>query len=78
MRFALIPTGAALQTLERERKFYFALLVFITVTLLVVFDKLAGDSYAEIVIWIAGLFMAGNVGEHAAKALSSRAPQVTK
>jgi cell division protein FtsW (lipid II flippase) len=78
MRFALMPTGNGLQALERERKFYFALLVFITVTLLIVFDKLAGETYAEIVIWIAGLFMAGNVGEHAAKALSSRAPQGTK
>ena len=52
---------------ESNRKFAVFCLVFGSIVLLLLFDKLDGDNFKDIAIAVVGLYMAGNVGEHFAR-----------
>ena len=55
--------------IRRNRKFKAFLLVFLITTALLVFNRLTGEQYVEVIIFVFGLFMAGNGIEHASKAI---------
>jgi len=50
--------------LRRERKYKAFWGVFLFACVALFFDKLTGDHWVDTVIFIFGLYMAGNVGEH--------------
>lgn len=54
----------ARDTLRRERKYTTFWGVFLFASVALFFDKLNGDQWVELLIFIFGLYMAGNVGEH--------------
>lgn len=66
-----------MSVLDRQRKYSFAVMVFLLTTVLRVFDHLADDIYGDIVIWVTGLFMAGNGAVHVAEAWKQRAKGIT-
>ena len=53
---------------RRNRKFKAFLLVFFIITALRVFERLTGDQFENVLIYVFGLFMAGNGIEHASQA----------
>lgn len=50
--------------LRRDRKYKAFWGVFLMASVALFFDKLNGDQWVEILIFVFGLYMAGNVGEH--------------
>jgi hypothetical protein len=54
---------------DRKYKAYWAL--FLLVTVLLVFNRLTGEQYIEVLIYSFGLYMVGNVGEHLSKAIKN-------
>lgn len=55
------------RALRENRKYSVFWGVFVVVTFLLIFDRLGGSEYKDIVIFVTGLYMAGNVGEHLSK-----------
>jgi hypothetical protein len=53
--------------LRRNRKYKAFWGLFLMASVMVFADKLAGDQYVNLMTFVFGLFMAGNVGEHLAK-----------
>lgn len=58
---------SGLQALERERKFYWSLMVFGLLVLMRAFDMVSDASFEALAQTLIIAFMAGNVGEHFAK-----------
>ena len=56
----------------RDRKYKTFWAVFLSSAVLLVFDKLNGAEYVQVLIFTFGLYMAGNVGEHASKAYENK------
>ena len=54
---------------RRDRKFKAFLLVFFITAALLVFNRLTGEQYVDVLKWVFGLFMGGNALEHASKAI---------
>jgi len=54
---------------QRNRKFKAFLLVFFITAAMLAFHRLSGEQYVDVLKWTFGLFMAGNVGEHASQAI---------
>ena len=50
--------------LRRDRKYKAFWAVFLMASTMTFFDKLNGAQYVDLIIFVFGLFMAGNVGEH--------------
>ena len=50
--------------LRRDRKYKAFWGVFLFSSVALVIDKLSGDQWVEFMIFVFGLYMAGNVGEH--------------
>jgi hypothetical protein len=57
---------------RRNRKYRLTLLVFFTITALMVFHRLPSGEYKEMVIWVVGLFMAGNGIDRIGKAIDKK------
>jgi uncharacterized membrane protein YjjP (DUF1212 family) len=53
--------------LRRNRKYTAFWVVFVLTCVGLFFDKLNGEQWVETVIFIFGLYMIGNVGEHYTK-----------
>ena len=50
--------------LRRDRKYKTFWGLFLMSSILIGFDKLSGAQYVELMTFVFGLYMAGNVGEH--------------
>lgn len=50
--------------LRRDRKYKAFWAVFLMASTMTFFGKLNGAQYVDLIIFVFGLFMAGNVGEH--------------
>jgi len=55
------------KVLRENRKYTVFWAVFLIETALRLGDIISGSEYKEMVIFVTGLYMAGNVGEHMAK-----------
>ena len=53
--------------LDKDRKYKAFWAMFLMATVVLVFDKITGAQWVESTMWIFGLFMGGNVGEHFSK-----------
>ena len=51
----------------RNRKYTAFWALFMTSSVLLVFDKLNGAQYVQLIVFVFGLYMGGNVGEHFSK-----------
>ena len=56
------------QKVRRDRKYRAFWAAFLSAVILVAFDKLNGDQFVELLTYVFGLYMVGNVGEHWTKA----------
>lgn len=61
---------------EGNRKYSLTLLVYSTVFGAMMFRVLPPEVFAEITVYVIGLYMAGNVGEHVTRAWEERAKAV--
>ena len=61
--------------LRRDRKYKAFWAYFLLMTVLLVFNRLSGEQYVEVIIFGFGLYMAGNVGEHWSKAIKTERNQ---
>ena len=58
--------------LRRDRKYKTFGAMFTLSAIFLYFDKLTGSQYVEIMVFVFGLYMAGNVGEHLSNALDKK------
>lgn len=61
-----------LDVVEGTRKYTFAWGVFIGCLIALFFGKLEGRFFADVILYIGGAYMIGNVGEHFSKAWQKR------
>lgn len=52
------------ETLRRDRKYKAYWGTFLLASVALFWDKLSGDQYVNLIIFIYGLYVGGNVGEH--------------
>ena len=57
------------------RKFFFALLLWSTAVVFVVLDKADFTGFSQFVMWVFGIFAAGNIGSKAFKDKTSINPK---
>lgn len=50
--------------LRRDRKYKAFWGLFLMASVMIAWNKLSGDQYVELMTFVFGLYMAGNVGEH--------------
>lgn len=68
------PQSSAERGRYGSRKWLLALLLVIGSTGLLWAGKIGAAAWAEVVIWVAGLYMAGNAGQAWAAAFTGRRP----